>query len=240
MTLVTAALDRIARQVSVNTPTSWVTATEDEYAEIRDDFLLETVEDLLDRVDMPSPIGKTQDITSATTNSGGDYELNSDFRRLQRADLSVYDVNQDRPCIPVSDDGQWEYLTDIGASGADKYYRLKGYEGNWTLGLYNTLGSGETVTVSYVSDLWLVNSGSYKSAFTDPDDTLLFPRRVIEAGTVWRWRERKGLPYLDKMNEYEMLLARMVNDGRSRKAINMGGTENVRWQDLVPSYIPSS
>ena len=55
-TPITEVLDRIARQCNVTPPSSWVTASRYDHVELRDDILLETVDDLLDRVDWPSPI----------------------------------------------------------------------------------------------------------------------------------------------------------------------------------------
>ena len=236
MTLLTAVLDRVAREVSVDEPTSWLSATDKEYKEIRDDFLLETVDDLLSRVDLPSPIGKQQTITGDGSSS---YSLNADFKRLQKPELSVYDTSLDRPCVPISNDGEWTYINDLGTAGVIRYYRLAGYEGARTIEFY--AAPSTEIAVSYISNLWLVNAGTYKSAFTDSDDTILFPRRVIETGIVWRWRERKGLPFAAKYSEYQGLIADLSNQTRMRRAINMGERKtDVKWQDLIPAFIPDS
>lgn len=245
MTTVAEALDRVARQCSVATPASWISTTTEEHKEIRDDFLLECVEDLQERLDLPAPIAKSQTLTgTGSLNSDGSetFTLASDFLRLQRDEMAVYDPLQDRPVIPVTEDGNWQHLTDVGAAGVVKYYRLAGYEGNWTMDVYNPPASGDTLTVHYISNLWMVSSGGTKgSSFTDTGDILLLPRRVIETGIVWRFRERKGLPYEDKYREHEALVARLSNDARGRRKINMGEPDmSVRWQDLVPSFIPSS
>ena len=50
MTTVVEALNRIARQCSIKAPSSWVSATRDDHVSLRDDFLNETVEDILERV----------------------------------------------------------------------------------------------------------------------------------------------------------------------------------------------
>ena len=53
--------------------------------------------------------------------------------------------------------------------------------------------------------------------------------------------ERRGLPYQDKFNEYEILMAQMSNDRRQRRTINFSDpSPEVRWQDLVPAFIPPS
>lgn len=244
MTTVVEALERIARQCGVKAPTSWVTATRDDHVSIRDDFLRETIDDIFDRCDLPSPVAAAQTLTggAGTTQADGSerFSLNADFRRLQRDEMAIYDPQQDRPVVPVTDDGMWNYLTDTGATGVIKYYRLAGYEGAYTIDLFRAPATGDTYTVNYISTNWLVNTEGSSSLFQADTDILVLPRRVVEAGTVWRYRERQGLPYQDKMMEYEALIARLNNDSRGRRSIDMGGKSFVKWQDLVPSFIPPS
>lgn len=245
MTTVVAALDRIARQTSVATPSSWITATTRDQVEIRDDFLLETVDDIADRLDLASPIGQQVTLTgTGTENADGSetFTLPADFKRTQRDELALYDVDQDRPCVPVTNTGQWTMLTDTGAAGAIKYYRIQGYDGNFTVDIYNAPGTGSEIKLAYISKNWMATSGGTAgSELTSLDDVLLMPRRVVEVGVVWRFRERRGLPYEDKHQEYEALIARLSNDSRSRRVINFGGPEkDVKWTDLIPSFIPSS
>lgn len=232
-----SSLDRIARQCSVKVPSSWITTSLLEHQEIRDDFLLETVEDILDRVDLPGPIGAQQVITGDGSET---YTLNDDFMRLQRDDWAVYDQLLDRPCIPVSDDGTYTYLKDVGTAGVIRYYRIRGYKGSFTVDFHSAPTSD--ITITYMSVNWLLSSDSAaKSEFTDVGDVMLLPRRLVETGTVWRFRERRGLPYEDKYNEYEALMSRMGNDKRLRRTINFGEADrSVRWQDMVPAYIPDA
>lgn len=235
MTLLTDILNRVARQVSVNAPSSWLGATDDEYLEIRDDFLLETVEDVLDRYDLPAPISTTTTVTGTGVET---YALPANFLRLQRGGFAVYEAGQNRPLQPVTDDGMWQHLQQIGATGVTRYFRLSGYKGAYEIDLYPFPSTD--ITVHYVTDLWVVNAGNFASTFTNPTDESLIPRRIVESGIVWRWRERKGLPFADKRTEYEILLSRLSNDSRTRRAVSMGKVEPVRWQDLVPAFIPGS
>lgn len=242
MTKVTEVLDRVSREVSIDTPASWVTATDTEYKEIRDDFLLETVDDILQRVDLPSPIGKQTTISGTGSES---YSLPSDFKRLQRDPMSVYETTSTRrACVPVTDDGEWTFLGEIGTTGGTRFYRLQGYEGNWTISFYRNPGTGDSITVSYVSDLWMADSGgTVGSSFTDPDDVILLPRRVIEAGIVMRWRDRRGLDASGKRAEFEAELSRLSNDRRGRRIVSMGGQREATWNPYdipVPDYIPDN
>lgn len=241
MTLITDALDRIARQVSIDAPTSWVSATEDEHLEIRDDFMLECVDEILERLDLPSPIGK-----QFTLNGDGSetYSLPSDFKRTMRDPMAVYETTTvRRACTPVTDDGHWTYLKEIGSTGAERFYKIEGYDGNYTISIYREPESSIEVIVSYVSKNWKANSsGTVGSTFTDSGDVLLLPRRIVEVGTVMRWRERRGLDSSIKRAEFETELNRLSNDRRTRRSIYFGEPYERRlpWDIPVPDQIPTS
>lgn len=238
MTKIVDALNRIARQCSVKAPSSWVSATRDDHKELRDDFLLETVEDILDRVDLPSPVAGQTTITGTGAET---YSLPDDFRRIHRDEFAVYDVSQDRPCVPVSSDGDWSYVKDVGTTGVIRFYRQTGYDGNFSISFYEEPSAAVDITVSYSTKNWMANSGGTAGdMFTDEDDVLLLPRRVVEVGAVWRYRRRRGLEFGQQKLEYETYLERLSNDTRSRRTVYFGEPERLRWQDLVPVFIPPS
>lgn len=240
MALVTAVLDRIARQVSVSTPDNWVSATADEHVEIRDDFLLETVDDILDRADLPSPISSIHTITGDGSET---YSLPADFLRIQRDPYAVYETTTvRRALIPARDDTHYTHLKEIGSTGSDRYYKLTGYEGNWEISIYREPSSSIEVKVHYVTRNWMADSGGTAGyAFTASDDVILLPRNVLELGTVMRWRRRKGLPYDDILAEYEIQIARLSNDRRNRRTVHFGEPPMRHpWDVPVPDEIPSS
>ncbi len=240
MATVASAMNKAARHCSYSPPSAWVTATQFQWMELKD-FLEETAEELLDRVDWPPNIGASATIsgTGATT-----YSLPSDFKRLMRDPMAVYESsNTRRACVPVSSDGVWQYLDDVGSAGAYRYFRVEGdEEDGFTIDFERALDSGETVYVQYVKDRWLKTSGNDSKVWTTEEDTLLLPSRLIELGVVWRFRRRKGLGYQDVYSEYEMRLARLANDYRNRRKIVYGdpGAEVHPMRVPVPDYIPSS
>lgn len=245
-TLVTDMLDRVARQVSIDSPDSWLTATADEYAEIRDDFLDETVRDILDRVDVPQPIAK---IYTLTGDGSETYDLPNDFLRLQRDKLAVYETTTvRRAMLPAVTDGWYTHLKEIGSTGADRYYQVRGSENNsglggsgFTISIYREPASAISVEIHYISKAWINNSGSEKTAFTNDSDYCLLPRRLVESGIVARWRDRKGLDPTGKMREYENLLGRYANESRGRRSITFGdpGSRIFRYPP-PPDEIPTS
>lgn len=240
MATITTALDRIARQCSISPPSSWVTAADDEYKEIRDDFLSECIEDLQRRVDWADPISK---LTTISGDGSEDYDLPADFFRLQKDRPAVYETaNVRRTGTPVTSEGQWTHIKELGTGAGHRYYRLRGYDGNYQISFYPNPASGESIKVHYVSNLWMANSaGVAGSEFTDEDDVLLFPRTLVETGVVYRFRLRKGLPYADVLRAHEIQLAEYANRSNVRRMVNFGPTPSVSpWEIPVPDYIPST
>jgi len=122
-----------------------------------------------------------------------------------------------------------------------RYYRLEGYEGNWSIHFEDPPATGTTINIHYNTDYWSATAaGAAKKTFTDATDVILFPRRLVEAGIVWRFRERKGLEFMTKWTEYETLMAQYSNTTKMRTKIDFGGPKLYRWQDMIPAYIPDS
>ena len=240
MATIVDALNRVARQVSVTQPDSWLTATAAEHVEIRDDFLLEAVDEILQRVDAPSPISAS---TVLTTDGSETYTLPTDFLRMQRDPMAVYEsAGINRALTPISDDGIWTHIKTVGSTGITRYYRLSGYEGNWSISIYKEPTSSQTITVHYVSRNWMANAGTAGYAFTAEDDVLLMPRRLVELGTICRYRHRRGIPYEATLLEFEAELHRYSNDRRVRRKITFGDMrkDSGPWDIPVPDYIPEA
>lgn len=241
MTKITEILKRVARHCSYGEPDSWLSATDRTALELRDDFLMETVDELHKRIDWASPISKQTTISGDGTTVS--HSLPSNFVRLQFDTGAVYDKSTNRRAgVPVLSDGDWTHLNELGTGGGDLFYKIEGYDGNWTISLYPTLESGSDVTVSYMSNVWMANSGGTEGkSFTDAEDVALFPRRILELGTIWRFQERKGLPFQSKLAEYEAWLATQANQQRGMKRVSFGsgGGSSHPMRVPVPDYIPS-
>lgn len=248
MATVKEAMDRAARQCSITPPSDWITPVQTTYLEMKD-FLAETVGELLDRVDWPAPISAVSQITGPGTavSNYSQHDLPAAYKRLQRNEWAVWEEsNTRRTCTPIQNDGQWQYLDQVGSAGAYRYYRVKGDEdAGFQIEFFRALSSSQTVNVNYVSKNWLrLNSdSSLASTWTDVADTLLLPRELIELGVIWRFRRRKGIGYADMLAEYETKLTRKANDYRTSRSINFGGLQHEHAHPMrvpVPDYIPSS
>jgi hypothetical protein len=240
MATVKDTMDEAARECSLTPPASWITTTATGLVELKQ-FLTETIDELLERVDWPDPITKDTTITGDGT---ADYTLPSDFKRLTRDPLTVYEGTRTRRAgVPVTSNGIWTYLNDIGSADGNRYFRTSGTEEDgYEIEFYPIPASSDSITVSYISKNWLKTGSTAGSTWSDATSTLLLPKRLVKMGVIWRFRRRKGLTYADRMAEYEGVLARMRNDARVIRSVDMtGGSERRSPFDIpVPDYIPPS
>lgn len=240
MATVKDTMDEAARECSLTPPPSWISTTTPGFLEFKQ-FLTETVDELLERVDWPDPITKD---TLIAGDGSETYGLPADFKRLTRDPLTVYETTTSRRAgVPVTSNGDWTYIKDIGSAGGNRYYRTAGdEEDGYTISFYRYPASGDSITVSYISKNWLKISGTAGDMWTDATATLLLPKRLIKLGVIWRFRRRKGLPYADRMGEYEAVLARHRNDARVTRSIDMSGGRTMRnpFDVPVPDYLPPS
>jgi hypothetical protein len=85
------------------------------------------------------------------------------------------------------------------------------------------LASAVTAKYFYQSNLIVQpSSGSNKAAFTADDDTFRLSERLLTLGIVWRWKESKGQPYQEPMQDYEELKSRLVLSDKGSKKIAIG------------------
>lgn len=241
MTTIKAAMDRAARRVKVRAPSSWIAATSDAAVDLRDDCLMETIEDLQKRVDWPGPVSAQTTITGDGSEA---YSLPANFKRLALGHTAVYEKTTTRRWgVPIHTDGEWTHLKTLGASGAERFYRLRGYDGAFFIDFYPAPASGSEIVVSYMTNLWMASSGGTAgSEWTAEDDVLLFDRRPVELGVIWRYRRDKGLEYADTQAEYEAWVQTQANRLRGYKTIHGAGgyTPAHPMRVPVPDYIPPS
>ncbi len=237
MTTVADIMDRAGRMCSL-TSTGWLADTALEAMELKD-FLSQTVDDIRDRATPPLNASK---VTTITGDGSEDYDLPSDVWRLHRDVLSVQETSSaQRACYPITDPGYWEFLQSRGFAGAGRYYRLQGYPGAYRIGFLSALTSGVTALVSYVSTVWIMNGTDEASDWTSEADVCMFPRRLVESGIVYRFRQRKGLVYEDVRAEYEILMSRYSNDARAVRRVQFGGRAKFNpFAVPIPDYIPEA
>ena len=238
MATISSIMDHAARRCSIGAVTSWATSQTTTALEMKD-FLTETAEELLDRVELPDPITLDEVITGTGVAT---YTLPTAFKRLSRGSAAVYEsTSTRRMCIPITSNGDWTYLQDIGSAAGNRYYRITGSEeAGFSISFYRALEVGSEVTVSYITKNWILAGATPASVWENDTDTLVLPEVVTRLGVVWRFRQKKGLPYDSFQADYEIRLSRMINDARGIRTVHMGGETDIGhpMRVPVPDFIP--
>jgi hypothetical protein len=70
------------------------------------------------------------------------------------------------------------------------------------------LAVGEVLTVSYQSanPIFSPNTSSKIAEWSRDDDYALIPENVVRLGTIWRWRQSRGLEFAKAESDYERAL----------------------------------
>jgi hypothetical protein len=239
MPTVAEVMNDVADACRASRPSAWTSATTLTYRDLKR-YLRQTVDELLDRVDWPDPITLDTTITGTDAET---YDLPAAFNRMARDEFAVYETTTTRRAvIPVTSNSDWTFLEDVGSSGGDRFYRVTGDENaGFDISFFRSLETGATVIASFVTKNWLSLGGTPDSTWTDEAATLLLPRDLVEMGCVWRFRRDKGLPFADRMAEYEARLARRANDKRGRQKVCFGDQPARSWTDIpVPDIIPTA
>lgn len=241
MVMVADVMDYCARQCSVGKQNGWVQNTTATAMELKD-FLRETVDEILDRLDLPDPVTRE---TTLTGNGTADYAyaLPDDFKRMVRDEAEGYELTGSRRfTVPINTNGAWTAIRASGAAGGQRLYRLYGDEDSgFKVQFLPTLETGKQITFAYVSTEWCRKSdGTRQAVWADDNDVLALPRDITELGVIWRFKRKKGLPFADLQADYEVRMSRRMNDSRGIRSIDMtGGCDDIKPMRVpVPDFIP--
>ena len=79
--------------------------------------------------------------------------------------------------------------------------------------LFSPTLDADGAIVRYVSKQWI----SGKDQIEQNADVPLIPERLLEKGTIWRWKRQKGLPFDDFVAEFEADLITEIKRDRGQK-----------------------
>ena len=189
MTLL-SAMQNVAKNVGVKQPLS-ITGNNTGDAVKLLQFANEAGDELARRVDWHQ-MRKTVSVVG--TGFPALLDIRPDYARMVQG-LSV--IHNGEPVRGGLTADEWNSLPE--RMGAPRYYQTVGQK----IGFYPYLEEGATVGVTYISTGW---TSAGKSAFTNDDDTTLFPERLLEMGTVWRFKRHISADYSDYLAEFESAL----------------------------------
>lgn len=97
---------------------------------------------------------------------------------------------------------------------------------------------GITIAFEYQSNAPVVDrSGEepvYREYFAKDSDEFLLPDVLLLKGLRWRWKEEKGLPYMEAFRSYEDAVAHEAGYDMTKPKLNLNGTPN---KEIAPAIL---
>lgn len=129
-------------------------------------------------------------------------DLPADFHEMAEQGAVRLNKASFVPVRPIIAPEQWEFL--VVRPSSQPFYHLSGGQI-----LFSPVLDADGAKVRYVSKYWVEG----KEQATQNGDSPLIPERLLEKGTICRWKRQKGLPYDDILAEFEAdLIAEIKSD----------------------------
>lgn len=183
----------------------------------------QTVQELVDLAnDVARDIAESQDwqaLTKIATITGDgtetQFDLPSDYDRMAIASSLVDPANWFWGYGQISTVNEWLRLKSLGFQWITP--------GAWIIigNQFNFLpapGPDQKAEYPYITKNVVVSNGGVpKETFTTDTDRFVLDERVLTLGTIWRWKEQKGLEYGEDQQNYEIALSqRQAKDAGGR------------------------
>lgn len=181
-------------------------------------LLEEGGESLASRGQWESLTNEASWVTTATESQGPVTTLASNgFNYLLPETL--WDRTEMLPLLGPVRGKDWQALKAIVVTGPRYSFRIR-------KGLFVTTPAppaGHTWVFEYISKNWILDPDgtTYKAAFTDDDDEILFPANIVKLDLRWRWKKEKGLTYAAEFDETEAAIADALGRDGGKPTLHM-------------------
>jgi hypothetical protein len=134
---------------------------------------------------------------------------------------TIFDRTRRLPVFGPRSPQQWQMLKALPMSGPFYQYRIQ----QDRLLIIPDMPSGHTMAFEYASEGAVQDvstvTPTVKAFFTRDDDVFLLNKSLLLLGLRWRWKEEKGLPYLESFRLYEAAVAEASGADGTKQPISM-------------------
>ena len=174
-----------------------------------------------------------QRATYAGDGSTVDYDLPNDFGWMPD-DQNVWSSTAQVPFLPVRSTDEWLAMDVRDFNPGTNAWIIYGGQIHFT----PALDSGENAFHYYQSTaLVQPASGTAKSTFTLDTDTFRISDELLRKAIIYLWKQDKGLPYAEFLNDYEILKEKLIARDKGATILRQG---RARWPDGVNLAYPLS
>lgn len=137
-----------------------------------------------------------------------------------------------RPVYGPSTQQVWQQDKAMQLNGPFNKFRIK----NNAILFYPAPAAGQTCAFEYNTKNWISTSiATTSEVWTNDADTPLIDDRIVILGTIWRWRQAKGLDYAEDFAKYERRVMDKMAKDAGKPTLSMDGAQyEIQPAILVP------
>jgi hypothetical protein len=176
--------------------------------------------------------------TLATLTGDGtteDFSLPSDYDWMPDTS-EIWSSDNDRPLCKVVDENVWLSHIEQGLDPVPGEWIIYGGQ----LHIRSAPGTGITCRYFYQSNLYVdPAAGSNTNIFATDTDNFRLDERLLKLGIIYRWKQAKGQPYAQEMDDYEVLKEKLIARDKGATILVQGtarGTRGIRY--AYPGNVP--
>ena len=132
----------------------------------------------------------------------------------------------------------WQFQQALNYTSPFHRYRIM----DGALYIYPKPPADNTIAFEYQSNAPVLDQTdpdniTYKEYFTKDTDELLLPEILLIKGLRWRWKEEKGLPYMEPFRSYEEAVAHEAGYDMTKPKLSLNGGQikSIKPAVLVPA-----
>ena len=134
---------------------------------------------------------------------------------------TIFDRTRRLPVFGPRSPQQWQVLKALPMSGPFYQYRIQ----QGRLKINPDMPAGHIMAFEYASEGVVQDNSTatptVKAFFTRDDDTFLLDKSLLLLGLRWRWKEEKGLPYMESFRLYEAAVAEAAGADGTKQPMSM-------------------
>lgn len=137
-----------------------------------------------------------------------------------------------RPVYGPKSEQDWQQAQAMQINGPFNSYRIIGD----SLNFYPAPAASQTCAFEFISRNWVTTTASTASAWVADTDTPKVDEQLLVLGTIWRWKEAKGLSFEADFQKYQKRLTDRLGRDGGKPILSMAGAK----YDIQPGiFVPA-